>query len=1513
MLSTAFKNDLASKNTQIIPLVIIEKFTGSGFAYHRLSTNAITLQGTYFTPLLKDSPSVSKSIDMFSRKYTISNTTVKIHDGMYDGKRFSTYQDDYVFIGLRVHIYYKTQNTPLVVPTDRNSDGSGWNTSRYIYPFSFWSEEQQAEFSEIGSYKVFTGFIRKVKILKDVVTLSIEDETQTKLKTKLPRTRLPHDSSVPEKYKNAIIPMTYGRYFHEAPAVGYHSDSGLTFKVDDKEILSLGVTEGISTGSGDSIAFVNGTMSVWDEKWIKLNNYIENIDTPAYIYDSAGDETPNKDYYDRTKGFYDAGVGHYPQLTISDDLQTCTLLSNSLFGVKKRVQGVVNGTPQDIVLNRVDTELTTESEAQLLTEDMLEDFHAGQEMLLHTSTEIIASDWGNVGGPPFYNTPVFSLQWDNSLGYELCRPIHQVLNGVRIPTRGDAHFPGSGLGRWDGQYGWIECRDLTQNVYGETGTDINALGHSHTSGNSVSSYDIDFYEWHAIQAEDEARIFHTTTDLEIESFVGFYSSGWAFETHGLTEQPPDAFQSYYGSISDMVDNLGEDIFFSYKNYAPSQNVIPWFRFVMGRDKMLRDYEADGVETAYPIVGEHWTSMELWCYNKSHEDNPLGGNDEYNPQIGIYWNMTSLKTTSIVEIKDAHENDFSLYVEGGRIDETLHGISHAWEYDINDDGEVGIGGATGPVDIQPQEANDAGHPDKVIEYPVSIMRNILSSELAFETYLQHFNEEEYSYALRCAWYSALSPYYKFKFSVNEEIEAGALLTELAFFGDVIPVVRPSGEWGFIPINHTYNYHMHYLWDIHPGTEGKVIFPQDVVSYNFDFEGNVFTKVEASYEKNYASGEYPKRGRAISLGSAGTTHPMREFYGLRYEDDNPKHIEHKFSRGINNTDLFSTFHFNKNHHKNLTAKLKLSLSYIHLDLGNLVHFPKDELLGGIKSHGIDYTNPVIYGGVFRYPIFMVTKVSIKKTFIEVSLFQMHSSSYQDATILPEFFGYDSIGDTGWNRDNFPNLNFVDPMGVSPPGEGDDEDEDGYCYHNGELLSGMSEAECTALGSDEWWQSYPSYGCTDTDALNYDPSAMIEDGSCIYAPSTDVVNDIDSFQLSTILPTNNKKKIGFWDYRGDGTITDVLWLGSAQDNHHDMSGWEDLFGPDRWSFGSNYSYLIPFNFVNPLSGEIEYPGLTSTEIKNFCAIEIILVPVQFDEETGEWNYNNDDWAFSMRLENVLGSEHSSWYDWSNIFSGELQGDSANYPGLVGGGTYPELEGFSWYWDNWNYQSILYNGEELGDPWDNYMNWHDTGFYHVSETFEDWHEAVSTNEISLAWVLYQPPPGWSLPYHLGHENVMEALMDGEWSVADPPTDRKRVRYGTYYDINQPNGNYQLSSGSAGHPYRVRQNRGYNFKMSPPFCTGEGEWSYGIHRYVLFFNLYPDYTGAPTSSPVTITYTSKGSEGGETGFNMFEIVDEGPIEGGVVSPNTIMGALSQLESKEDNSLIKRIKLLKNTIGREVK
>ena len=82
---------------------------------------------------------------------------------------------------------------------------------------------------------------------------------------------------------------------------------------------------------------------------------------------------------------------------------------------------------------------------------------------------------------------------------------------------------------------------------------------------------------------------------------------------------------------------------------------------------------------------------------------------------------------------------------------------------------------------------------------------------------------------------------------------------------------------------------------------------------------------------------------------------------------------------------------------------------------------------------------------------------------------------------------------------------------------------------------------------------------------------------------------------------------------------------------------------------------------------------------------------------------------------------------------------------------------------------------------------------------------------------------------------------------------------------------------------------------------------------MYPDYTGAPTSSPVTITYTSKGSEGGETGFNMFEIVDEGPIEGGVVSPNTIMGALSQLESKEDNSLIKRIKLLKNTIGREVK
>ena len=69
MLSKAFRSDLKGKNNEIIPIVVIEKKTNStsvnpgdsstwddNFRFYRLSTNHLTIEDEYYTPILVDFP-----------------------------------------------------------------------------------------------------------------------------------------------------------------------------------------------------------------------------------------------------------------------------------------------------------------------------------------------------------------------------------------------------------------------------------------------------------------------------------------------------------------------------------------------------------------------------------------------------------------------------------------------------------------------------------------------------------------------------------------------------------------------------------------------------------------------------------------------------------------------------------------------------------------------------------------------------------------------------------------------------------------------------------------------------------------------------------------------------------------------------------------------------------------------------------------------------------------------------------------------------------------------------------------------------------------------------------------------------------------------------------------------------------------------------------------------------------------------------------------------------------------
>ena len=185
IISDAFKNDTLSKNTQLVPLVIIEKFIseemgaapfGGEIIYKRvfLSTHNIQVEDNYFKPLLLNVPKISQKIDIGTGKFQVSSVTLDISNVDYNNsKRLSEELESYNLINSVVCIHYKSQScTKIQLP---EQDGNGL-------------VEENTDVA-VGCPRIFTGVIRDIKHTKDKITLSLEDITEKKMNKDLPDVR----------------------------------------------------------------------------------------------------------------------------------------------------------------------------------------------------------------------------------------------------------------------------------------------------------------------------------------------------------------------------------------------------------------------------------------------------------------------------------------------------------------------------------------------------------------------------------------------------------------------------------------------------------------------------------------------------------------------------------------------------------------------------------------------------------------------------------------------------------------------------------------------------------------------------------------------------------------------------------------------------------------------------------------------------------------------------------------------------------------------------------------------------------------------------------------------------------------------------------------------------------------------------------------------------------------------------------------------------------------------------
>ncbi len=237
-LPTNFKNDLESRNLNLVPIVTIGNmdYVGETLSFTSdffdISTGVINIGNNRVTkPLLLNMPSLNESIDIEKRKYKINNVTLDISN--YEqggGDRFSEMVGSDPLINKECRIYWKSPSTELPEPIDLTKE----YTSNNVF------------------FQVYFGIIRRYTHTDEKVRIELEDRSQLLLQTKIPLNDVEGDS-VPEKYKNKPYPLVFGRVQKSPMVISLGDEVDLGEGESQLTELQLSATDSDNYGEGFQI------------------------------------------------------------------------------------------------------------------------------------------------------------------------------------------------------------------------------------------------------------------------------------------------------------------------------------------------------------------------------------------------------------------------------------------------------------------------------------------------------------------------------------------------------------------------------------------------------------------------------------------------------------------------------------------------------------------------------------------------------------------------------------------------------------------------------------------------------------------------------------------------------------------------------------------------------------------------------------------------------------------------------------------------------------------------------------------------------------------------------------------------------------------------------------------------------------------------------------------------------------------------------------------------------------
>ena len=337
-----------------------------------------------------------------------------------------------------------------------------------------------------------------------------------------------------------------------------------------------------------------------------------------------------------------------------------------------------------------------------------------------------------------------------------------------------------------------------------------------------------------------------------------------------------------------------------------------------------------------------------------------------------------------------------------------------------------------------------------------------------------------------------------FTVDKKINSKKLIEGIASASPYIPRFDNMGNFKFDIIRLKYSSLDHMIKEA------------DVIDFSFSRTKieDIATKIEFKYKWDYARSEFNK-ARTLTIDDFACFSENAEMETFGYYGLPDTHIEStlvidddrgKYIRDDETAERFVCWMMSWYANQHITIKVKLPLSYMLVDIGEIVKF--DELLGDIAPYGIDYTGSTTLNFQKFYPYFMVTETNKRLDYVEISCIQMHELWAEKA---------DSV--VGGNMEYLTNVN----IGCSAVVEdtADTTDTDTETETETETCGGAALGNTNAGGvinCVDYANALELVGvpCNDWVA---DPSAFPQ-GCCTVASLTDPIEELTPADLHSLL---------------------------------------------------------------------------------------------------------------------------------------------------------------------------------------------------------------------------------------------------------------------------------------------------------------------------------------------------------------------------------------------------------------